>query len=199
VLQQVGEINDQDSLQEIFANIFEYGNSGVLNLEKVQIITPRRVGSFGSTAINTNVIRDGKSEFLPRTKLICEKNRYIYINRQGQNKRVLALANGSLGYIQANGEPHFHDLDDFEKEFGRISEEIRKIKKEVSADFNGLGRDIDFGDVITVHKAQGSDYDVVIFVIPEIGPFIVRELLYTAFTRAKSKLYVVIHENLKEE
>jgi ATP-dependent exoDNAse (exonuclease V) alpha subunit len=103
-----------------------------------------------------------------------------------------------LGYIGVDREPHFDDLDDFDNEFGRVPGEIQKIKNEIFGDFK-LDRDIDFGDAITVHKTQGSDYDHVRFVIPEISPFVVRKLLYTAFTRAKRKLHVIVHENLKEE
>jgi exodeoxyribonuclease V alpha subunit len=43
---------------------------------------------------------------------------------------------------------------------------------------------------MTVHKAQGSEFDRVIFVLPEQGaePLLHRALIYTAITRAKSEL-----------
>ena len=45
---------------------------------------------------------------------------------------------------------------------------------------------------MTVHKAQGSQYDTVIVVVPPVGsPLLQRELLYTAITRARRHLVVV--------
>ncbi len=44
---------------------------------------------------------------------------------------------------------------------------------------------------MTVHKSQGSEFDHVLFVIPEkLSPVITRELLYTGITRAKKKVTV---------
>lgn len=45
---------------------------------------------------------------------------------------------------------------------------------------------------MTVHKAQGSQYDTVIVVVPPVGsPLLQRELLYTAVTRARRHLVIV--------
>lgn len=61
-----------------------------------------------------------------------------------------------------------------------------------------IERSINFGYAITAHKAQGSDYDYVILVVPEITPFVTRELIYTAFTRTKSELFLIAHESLRD-
>lgn len=45
---------------------------------------------------------------------------------------------------------------------------------------------------ITIHKAQGSEFSVVILVVPPSSPMLLtRNLLYTALTRAKKLLVVV--------
>jgi hypothetical protein len=44
---------------------------------------------------------------------------------------------------------------------------------------------------LTVHKAQGSDFGVVFFILPETG-MLSRELLYTGLTRAKDKLVLFV-------
>ena len=45
---------------------------------------------------------------------------------------------------------------------------------------------------ITIHKAQGSEFDVVIMVIPRTAPILLtRNLLYTGITRAKELLVVI--------
>ena len=43
---------------------------------------------------------------------------------------------------------------------------------------------------ISVHKSQGSEYDSVLFLIPEGSESFGREILYTAVTRAKSELFI---------
>lgn len=44
----------------------------------------------------------------------------------------------------------------------------------------------------TVHKAQGSEFDTLLCILPEkAGPVMVRELLYTAVTRARSRVTLV--------
>ena len=55
--------------------------------------------------------------------------------------------------------------------------------------------DMDLGYAGTVHKCQGSEYDAITIDIPEYSHFITRRMLYTAVTRAKTK--VTIHSTKK--
>jgi len=51
---------------------------------------------------------------------------------------------------------------------------------------------IEMGWAMSIHKAQGSEYDTVVVVVHEShGIMLNREVLYTGATRAKKKLYVV--------
>ena len=45
---------------------------------------------------------------------------------------------------------------------------------------------------MTIHKSQGSEFEKVMVVLPDMEniPLLTRELLYTAVTRAKSKVIV---------
>lgn len=53
-------------------------------------------------------------------------------------------------------------------------------------DLTALGRDLALAHAITVHKAQGSEYDRVAVLLPEEDvPLLTREVLYTAATRAR--------------
>lgn len=58
---------------------------------------------------------------------------------------------------------------------------------------------IEHSYVITIHKAQGSEFDVVIMAIPPSSPMLLtRNLLYTGITRAKKLLIVVGNEKVVE-
>lgn len=48
---------------------------------------------------------------------------------------------------------------------------------------------------ITIHKSQGSDFDTVVVVLPKYGRILSRELIYTALTRAKSRLILFIQDS----
>ena len=49
---------------------------------------------------------------------------------------------------------------------------------------------------ITIHKSQGSDFNTVLVVLPKTGKILSRELIYTALTRAKSKLILMVQDNI---
>ncbi len=50
---------------------------------------------------------------------------------------------------------------------------------------------------LTIHKSQGSEFDEVCIVLPEKdNPILCRELLYTAVTRAKKRIALVVGEEL---
>jgi len=60
---------------------------------------------------------------------------------------------------------------------------------------HGLGEladNVGLGYALTVHKAQGSEYDRVALVLPGgDGPLLTREILYTALTRARRAVVIV--------
>lgn len=60
--------------------------------------------------------------------------------------------------------------------------------------FSGSDQDpLELAYAVTVHKAQGSDFEVTIVVIPTASRLLSRELLYTALTRNRSYL-VLLHK-----
>ncbi len=201
ILLNLAKRKNNENLWKLFGNFFEpNGKFDYSNLEKIQIITPKRVGKFGSIAINRKIILEGQSRIPEGTKIICEENQYWEIEK---NKRILALANGSIGYLTKGGYVKFVDIDELYELFpqarGKIINKLREIKSEL---LNKIERtDIPYTPAyaITVHKSQGSDFDYVIFILSERSSFITRELLYTGFTRAKKKMYVFVYEGLKNE
>ena len=61
-----------------------------------------------------------------------------------------------------------------------------------SREFGGDSGPLDLAYAITVHKAQGSEFEAVFAVIPESGRLLSRELLYTALTRARGRLVLFV-------
>ncbi len=53
---------------------------------------------------------------------------------------------------------------------------------------------IEHAYALTVHKAQGSDFDIVIVVLPR-GRMAFRELIYTALTRSRQRLVLLVEGN----
>ena len=199
VLRSLLHQSEEESIFNLFSQIFR-GEGNRISLDRVQIISPRRVGNFGTMAINQNVIMNGNIQFLPQTKLICEENIYYTISQGRQKERILALANGSIGYLDKKGYIRFDEIDELKDTYGwkQITNLIKIIKNEIYSPLQ-IDRKIDLGYAITVHKSQGSDFDNVIFVFPEVTPFITRELMYTALTRAKSQLHILVNEDLEQE
>lgn len=62
-----------------------------------------------------------------------------------------------------------------------------------------IEKKINFGYAITVHKSQGSDFDHVILVLPDKSLFVTKELLYTAITRPKEMLHIIVNKKLEKE
>jgi len=199
VLRSLLHQSKEESIFNLFGQIFK-GEGNKISLDRVQIISPRRVGNFGTMAINQNVIMNGNIQFLPQTKLICEENIYYTISHRKKDERILALANGSIGYLDDEGYIRFDEIDELKASYGwqKIKNLIFNIKNEIYSPLQ-TDRRIDLGYAITAHKSQGSDFDNVIFIFPEVTPFITKELMYTALTRAKSQLHIFVNEDLKQE
>lgn len=116
------------------------------------------------------------------------KNNYdIYWER-----KVINFQDGKEEYETGNGV--------FNGEIGKITKIKEKEKtiqikfddeKECWYEFSELDQ-IEHSYSITIHKAQGSEFDVVIMVIPPTAPMLLtRNLLYTGITRAKKMLIII--------
>ena len=70
--------------------------------------------------------------------------------------------------------------------------------KEAYYEFSDLEQ-LDLAYAITIHKSQGSEFDVVLLVTPSSSPrLLTRNLLYTAITRAKKLLIVIGNDKILE-
>ena len=103
------------------------------------------------------------------------------------------LANGEIGMVvghrctQAKSwYPNYLEI-----EFPTQTGQVFKFYK---SDFDAEGEaSLELAYALTVHKAQGSEFEVVFLVLPRSPLMLTRELLYTALTRQKRKV-VVLHQ-----
>lgn len=99
-----------------------------------------------------------------------------------------------LGNGIFNGELGIIDRINKEEKTVRVKFDDGKIATYDNTDLDQL----EHAYAITVHKSQGSEFDVVILVASQSAPMLLtRNLIYTAMTRAKKLLIVMVSECCK--
>ena len=99
--------------------------------------------------------------------------------------------NYDIYFEKKNGE---HGTGIFNGELGKVTK-IDDVTKQIEIDFDDEKtawydysdlEQIEHSYVVTIHKSQGSEFDVVILCLPPAAPMLLtRNLLYTGITRAK--------------
>ena len=163
--------------------------------ENIQVLTPTKKGMLGTKELNKslqqelNPPREGEPEkasmgviFRIGDRIMQTKNNYdmYWERREGDSIETgNGVFNGEIGTIT--------NINEKEKNI-RIKFDDDKV---CWYEFNDLEQ-IDHSYCITIHKAQGSEFDVVIMIVPQAAPMLLtRNLLYTGLTRAKKLLIVI--------
>lgn len=141
-----------------------------------QILASVKKGSIGKNAINQNISKErrsikkkyskGFSLYTPGDRVLMTKNNYNKGYWNGDVGIITEAASG--GGYQAT----FYDG-------------IRNIDPESC-------KDMDLAFAMTIHKSQGSEYEIVVVVLDPAYPVMLyRSLFLTAVTRAKQKVFVI--------
>ena len=160
------------------------------NSDKIQVLSPGRRGRVGSEQLNVylrsllNPASKEKAEiqfmgitFREEDKVMQIKNNYDIVWRQGVTKGS-GIFNGDMGTIQKIDKKNGLVTIDFE---GRVAMYTTDMLLQLEHAY-----------AITVHKSQGSEFDIVVLSLLEPNPKLYyRNLLYTAVTRAKKLLVIV--------
>ncbi|MBE5805640.1 MAG: ATP-dependent RecD-like DNA helicase [Clostridiales bacterium] len=161
--------------------------------KNIQVISPTKKGLLGTKDLNKalqdvlNPKNESKSEknvlgivFRIGDKVMQIKNNYdIFWEKKGSKENGSGVFNGELGIIEK--------IDDVQKQI-MVKFDDEKI---VWYQYSELDQ-LEHAYAITVHKAQGSEFDVVIIPISPSAPILLtRNLLYTGMTRAKKLLIIV--------
>ena len=173
--------------------------------KNIQVLTPTKKGKMGTKELNKSL----QEVLNPKTDDILEKTYGEVIFREGD--RVMQIKNNYDIYWEKGSR---NDLRTYESGTGVFNGEIGRIVK-ISNEERQIQVLFDDGKVtwyayseldqlehayaITIHKAQGSEFDVVILAVPQSSNMLLtRNLLYTGITRAKKLLIVIGNKNLIE-
>lgn len=163
---------------------------GYSPFEDIQVLCPSRKGDAGTVNVNAALqlalnppsamkqeISFGDALFRTGDKIMQTKNDYDIEWRRGDEKSH-GIFNGDIGVIRSVDSANNKLRIDFE---GREAVyNIDALKK------------IEHAYAVTVHKSQGAEYPCVIVALPQgMDILCYRNLLYTAVTRAKSKLIII--------
>ena len=171
----------------------------------IQVLTPTKKGKMGTKELNKSL----QEALNPKVDDIEEKNYGEIIFREGD--RIMQIKNNYDIYWEKGSR---NDLRTYEAGTGVFNGEIGRVAR---IDLNERQVKVEYDDkkvawyafseldqlehayAITIHKAQGSEFDVVILVVPPSSNMLLtRNLLYTGITRAKKLLIVIGNKNLVE-
>ena len=168
--------------------------------ESIQVLSPTKKGLLGTKEMNKAL----QEELNPHREGEAEKNSMGAIFRIGD--RIMQIKNNYDMYWEKKNEGEVEVGNGvFNGETGTILNINEKEKnicvkfdddKYVWYEFNDLEQK-EHSYCITIHKAQGSEFDVVIMIVPQAAPMLLtRNLLYTGLTRAKKLLIVIGNERV---
>lgn len=160
----------------------------------IQVISPTKKGMLGTKELNKAL----QETLNPKSDLKPEKNSMGVIYRQGD--RIMQIRNNYDIYWERRTEEFEAGSGIFNGELGTI-EKIDEIERQIKVKFddNKIAwypfselEQIEHAYAITIHKAQGSEFDVVIMPIAPSSPMLLtKNLLYTGITRAKKLLIII--------
>ncbi len=154
---------DEEKKEEIFGSRFDF-------LRRIALLTPQRVGAWGTQRIN-----DALSRLLsPQRGTWSQTPVMITVNQFKEG-----LFNGDLGWLFSRGVESFF-LFSIDSEY------------KIFPPYAIRGYEVAYAR--TIHKSQGSEFETVFLLLPDASPTLSRELLYTGITRAKNRLVVLANE-----
>ena len=182
---------------DIITEIIRNGNIDLRSM-KNQIIVPTNIGWVGTVAISAliqtivqpNVLTGRPIERHKWSKskslTVCDGDKIIYC----QNNYGLGLFNGDTGIVE-----EIDVADQITVNFGYKRVTIppaMEVQTRRGFAIINPQKDIELGYAITTHKAQGSEFDNVLFVMNRSRPFnLCRRNLYTGVSRARKFVQVI--------
>lgn len=148
-------------------------------INDIQVLSATKRGPLGTINLNSIIQKEfNKNSKADKPKFIKNQEK-LYVGDkvvQNVNNYKLGVMNGEIGYYE--GE------DNGKYIFNFYGEEIEYEEEDLE--------ELNLAYAITVHKSQGSEFDTVIFVVNDEDEMVTnKSIVYTAWTRAKNKLYTI--------
>lgn len=165
-----------------------------------QIIMPTRKGGVGTAKINPFIqVKLNKAKQLLRLPRFDEKEPDLPVRANDKflwvkNDYQLNLFNGEIGSIKAiDEEDGTVFLTTSENRQVVVPARVRAYNTYLRTTINYDPRkQLELGYAITTHKAQGSEFDTVVYCMSSSSAFLLnRNNFYTAITRARGKVIVI--------
>ncbi|MEW5693591.1 MAG: AAA family ATPase [Candidatus Hydrogenedentota bacterium] len=173
----------REMIAHLFNSINELHSRGYDPIRDINVLTPLNKGGGDISVYNLNIrLRD---KLNPRTA----DNFFFVFDKefrtgdkvmQRKNDYELDIFNGDIGYIVNNDSTRKNVGIEF---FSRVKNIPYKLMENITLNY-----------AMTVHKAQGSENRAIIFLATRSGCFFLlnKNLFYTAMTRAKEKLIMIM-------
>ncbi|MBR3228344.1 MAG: AAA family ATPase [Erysipelotrichaceae bacterium] len=171
----INSIDYRDLVGMVNSDI-ENGNG----LDDIQVLSPMYRGEYGIDNLNMLL----QSSFNPRS--IDKKEKKVGKLTFRENDKILQLKNRPVDDVYNGDIGILEEIDEREKCL-IVDYQGAKVFYE-----NGDLNDISLAYALSVHKAQGSEYKIVYFIVSKQHQnMLYKQLLYTAVSRAKSKLVII--------
>jgi hypothetical protein len=195
-------LDDGDTAYKAFNRSLGITDKDWQQSERWQIISPTRSQPSGTTEINRIIQKKykggliataqrkkprpfGEQEIVWTDKVIQIFNRSM--KAWPRNTGLEYVANGEIGIVAGTTAGEKGDWLDVA--FSTQPEvTYRYFRSQVD-------ENLELAYALTVHKAQGSDFEVVFFVLPKAASTFSRELIYTGLTRFREKLVMLIEKD----
>lgn len=167
--------------------------------EAWQILSPTRAQYFGTEDLNRQIQMEyrggliasakrrksrpfGDQEIVWADKVIQTLNRSMGAWPRSQGLDY--VANGEIGIVARTSRDHVDVAFSTQPEVT-----YRYYRSQVD-------ENLQLAYALTVHKAQGSDFDTVFLIVPQEASTLSRELIYTGLTRFRRKLVLLIEKDI---
>ena len=171
---------DTQAQEKVLRILEYYKNDYHFNSQDVQVLVPMYRGEAGIDRLNARI----QERFNPEP-FIVKKEKAAY----KQWDKVMQLKN-NYDKMVFNGEQGIISKFDLEKKKLHVDFDGNVVEYHVSE-----LEELTLSYAVSVHKAQGSEYDMLILVLlPSHSIMLNRELFYTAVTRAKKRILLISDE-----
>lgn len=171
--------------------------------ERWQILSPLRIHPFGTDELNRQIQMAYKKGLIRKAQQRWSKSprpfgdqQIVYTDKviQVVNRRLKAwprdghpldyVANGEIGIVTTARK---RDGSDYLQVGFSTQDGVTYRYYRGQADEN-----LELAYALTVHKAQGSDFEMVFLIIPKEAQTLSRELIYTGLTRFRKRLVLLV-------